>query len=435
MSSQFPDLKNEFDQIPVPMEKLDAIIANTVNETKVKKPKKRNALYSVSAAFVGFGLFIGSAMVSPAMAKVASNIPVVGAFFNDVGDEGLKIAGQKGLTQVVDQTAKDNGITLTINEIFYDGTRLTLGYTQESLLPIGEHERPTILVDGKEINFSSGYSGDYVTPQKYKGVIDVTPTEELPEEFEMKIRFDAVGLIPGKWKFTFPVRQSSEVTVIKSSEVKMLDGAEVTVDYLKLGPAGTDLRVKVIADEDESEFDPLSLKFYLIDDQGNVLTWLNASGQSDKMEGKMHADLQYLYEPVAEGVKKVKVIPYDETFLLGNFEKVTVMLDEIDLPYNISQGEFGEVMITDIKYTDNRTVIYFDIKSDAIIDDRASESPIWLVDANGKNLILDDQPFAQRIKGNSFKQEFPTGKKKGLMLKTTKRPLPVIYESFEIEIP
>ncbi|MBT2682335.1 DUF4179 domain-containing protein [Bacillus sp. ISL-37] len=433
MSDQFPDIKNEMNQISVPVDKLDAIIAQTVSETKVKKSKKRVVIYSMNVAIIGFSLFIGSAMVSPAMAKVASNIPVVGTFFNDIGDEGLRIAGQKGLTQVVDQTAKDNGITLTINEVFYDGTRLTLGYTQESLLPLGELERPVIKVDGKEINFSSGYSGEFLTPQKYKGVIDITPTEELPEEFEMEVRIDAVGLVPGNWSFKFPVKQSNEVTVIRPSMVNQVDGAEISLSSLKIGPAGTDLNIKVIADPEK--LDPYSLGFYLLDDKGKVINFLQGSGSGETVDGKEHVTLQSLYEPLEDGARKVKIIPYDLTLPNDGLQEVIVNLDKVKLPFTMSQGDYGNVVVNDIEYKENRTVIYFDIESDGIIDDRASENPIWLFDADGKNMSLDEKPFAERIKGNSFKQEFATGKAEGLKLKTNKMPKPVLYEEFVIEIP
>jgi hypothetical protein len=433
MSSHFPEFKNEMDQIPVPVEKLDTIIAQTVSGTKMKKPKKRVLLYSMSAAVVGFGLFIGSAMVSPAMAMVASKIPVVGTFFNDVGDDGLKIAGQKGLTQVVDQTAKDNGITLTINEVFYDGTRLTLGYTQESLLPLGELERPVIKADGKEINFSSGYSGEYVTPQKYRGVVDITPTEELPEQFEMKIHFDAVGLVPGNWTFQFPVRQSNEVKVIRLDEDIKIEGAELNVNSLKIGPAGTVLDMKIIADS--GLLDPHSLEFYLIDDKGSVINFLNGRVNAETVDGKEYAALQRLYEPLDETVRNVKVIPYRIEFPLEDLKEESVNLDDIELPFTMSQGDFGDIIITNIVYTENRTIVYYDVKSEAVLDNHASMNPLWIEDAKGKKLILDEKPFAERIKGQSFKKEFATGKKKGLTLKTRHQPLAEMLEGFEIEIP
>ncbi|MET3321352.1 UNVERIFIED_ORG: hypothetical protein ABIC97_004455 [Peribacillus simplex] len=434
-NNQWPDLKKEMDKVSVPMDKLDSIIANTINENRTKTSKKKVVFYSLSAAVLGLGVFIGSASVSPAMAKIASNIPIIGTFFNDSWDEGLRIAGEKGLTQVVDQSSKDNGITLTMNEFFYDGTRLTFGYTQESLFAIGQIEHPTIEVNGKEINFISGYSGEFVTPQKYKGTMDITPTEELPEEFDIKLRIDAVGLIPGKWEFNFPVKQSNEVTVIRPQEVKTIEGAEVEISSLKVGPAGTDLNVKVVKDEGNNKLDPYSLNFYVIDDNGNVLDTVTASGIGDTKNGKEIAKLNFLYAPLKEGSKKVRVVPYTIPVSEKGWEEVFIPLDEQTLPFTVDQGEFGKVLVTKIIHQQDKTVMYFDLQSDAIVGNKLSRNSLWLEDANGKSLLLEDNPLAERIEGNTFKQEFAASKKKGLQIKTYKFPKPITYEEFKIDIP
>lgn len=442
MSGQFPEFKNEMDKIVVPDEKLNMIIMNTIKDNQGKKQKRKKVIYSLSAAVVGFGLFIGSAIVSPAMAKVASHIPLVGNFFNDSKDEGLRIAGQKGLTQVIEQTSKDNGITITMNEVFYDGTRLTFGYTHEALLAIGELERPTIEVNGKEINFSAGYSGDFITPLKYKGMIDIAPTEELPEEFELKMRFDAVGLIAGNWEFAFPVKQSNKVTVIKLTDVKSIEEAEVKISSLKLGPAGTNLTVNVVAAEGQKKLDPYSLHFYIIDENSNVLDLVSGSGTGDVNNGKETVKLDYLFTPLKEKTKKVKIVPYTipKPFASKNEGDVEARteyadLDSANLPIVLDQGDFGKVVVTDIEYVHDKTIIHFEVESDFIIDNHSSRNPIWLEDANGKNLFSEDKPLPERIEGNRFKQEFATGKSKGLQLKTYKLSKPDMYEAFEIEIP
>lgn len=434
MSNQWPDLKREMEKISVPTEKLDSIITNTIRENREKKSKKRIAFYSLSAAVLIFGLFVGSAIKFPVMAKVASNIPIIGTFFNDVEDVGLQIAGQKGLTQVVDQSSKDNGITLTMNEIFYDGTRLTLGYTQESLLAIGDLERPNIEVNGKEINFSSSHYGDFITPQKYKGIIDITPTEELPEEFEMKITIDAVGFIPGRWEFEFPVKQSNEVVVIRPEEVKVIEQAEVKITSLKIGPAGTNVKVTVIMDEENNRLDPHMLDFYMMDENGKMLDTVSKTGYGETENGKVVTTLDILYTPLQEGVKKVQMIPYFIPMTEERFKEVSMPLDQ-HLPIVLDQGDFGKALITDVIYQDDKTIVYFDIQSDAIVDNRLSISPIWLEDAKGNYLMLEEKPFPERLKGNSFKQEFSARKKDGLQIKTYKSPKPITYEPFEIEIP
>ncbi|WP_207634187.1 hypothetical protein [Halalkalibacter urbisdiaboli] len=45
----------------------------------------------------------------------------------------------------------------------------------------------------------------------------------------MKMRIDAVGLIPEKWEFGFPVKQSNEVSVVRPQEMKIIEGAEVEI--------------------------------------------------------------------------------------------------------------------------------------------------------------------------------------------------------------
>jgi hypothetical protein len=434
MSNQFPDLKNEIDKIKVPVDQLDDIIAMTVHGTTAKKPFRRKVLYTIGTAAAGFALFIGSAMVSPSMAKMASGIPLVGTFFNHIGDEGLRIAGQKGLTQVIGQSAKDSGITLTVNEVFYDGTRLTIGYTQESLVPLGELERPNIEVDGKEINFSSGYTGKFATPQKYVGYMDINPTEELPEEFALKMRIDAIGLIPGKWEFSFPVKQSNQVTVIKPKETKTFDGTEMKINSLKLGPAGTDLSVKVVSDTESGGIDPYQLNFYVVDDQGNVLDMVSGSGSGERVDGKEVADIEFLYSPLKENVERVRVIPYTPSMIENTGDEISVNLDQLSLPFTLDQGEAGEILIKSIEYKGKKSIVEFEVVSDAIIDNQASRNPIWMEDGNGKNLMSNDKPMAERIDGNTFRQEFVTGEKKGLKLKTYQMAKPVFYEEFVVEL-
>lgn len=435
-NNQWPDLKKEMDKIEVPTE-LSAIIANTVNERRMKKSKKKVAFYFLSAALLGFSLFIGSASVSPAMAKIASTIPIIGTFFNDSMDEGLRIAGELGLTQVINQSSKDSGITLTIDELFYDGTRFTIGYTQESLLAIGEIERPTIEVNGKEINFASSYSGDFVTPQKYKGTMEIMPTEELPEAFDMDMRIDAVGVIPGRWEFTFPVKQSNEVTVIRpeQAQTQTIEGAEVEIISLKIGPAGTDLTLRRIKDEEDTRLDSFFLDFYVIDDAGNVLDMVSGGGSGETENGKEIMTYKYLYVPLKEGSKKVRVVPYIMPVSEKGWEEVTVPLDEQTVPFVVDQGEFGKIVVTKVVHQQDKIVMYYDLQTDEIVDNEISRNALGLEDAKGNSLWSKDGVLAEHIEGKSYKQEFETSEKNGLQIKTYKFPKPIMYEEFDIDMP
>lgn len=433
MSKQWPDLKKEMDNIQVPLEKLDKIIKNTAPQLKKKKSKLKIVSYTAGAAAVALFIFVGSASVSPAMAKIASHVPLIGTFFNDVQDEGLQIAGQKGLTQIIDQSSKDSGITLTITEMFYDGTRLVFGYTQESLFAIGELERPTFEVNGREINFSSSYSGDFITPQKYKGMVEINPTEELPEEFELNMRIDAIGVIPGNWNFQFHVKQSNQVMVLRPEEVKMIEGANVKINSLKIGPAGTDLAVQVNSKE-EMDFQPFDLEFFVVDDGGNVLDQLGKDAHGETENGVVETQVGYLFSPLKEGAKKLRVIPYK---LEDNFplEKVMIPLEGQKYPFKFSQGDFGAITVTEIQSNEEQIIVYFDVNSESLYDNRLTRNPIWLEDEHGNSLVLEEAPFAKRIEGNSFKQVFKASEIERAHLATFQYPKPIMYDEFELQVP
>ncbi|GKU82119.1 DUF4030 domain-containing protein [Niallia sp. NCCP-28] len=73
------EVKNKIDKINIPEEKLNTVIQIAVKNGKSKTrnwPKK--FLIFSSAAMILFALFIGSAFVSPAMAKVVKKIPYLG---------------------------------------------------------------------------------------------------------------------------------------------------------------------------------------------------------------------------------------------------------------------------------------------------------------------------------------------------------------------
>lgn len=435
MNDRLPELKEEMEKISVPVDKLDHIIRNTMKENRQpkKNSKKRIVIYSSSAAVLALGLLTGSAFVSPAMAKVVSQIPVIGSIFSFAGDEGLQTASKQGLASPVNQTVKDNGITLSIKDVFYDGTRLSLGYSHESLVSLGEVEQPDIQVNGKAINFSSSSSGKFISPQHYAGILDINPTEELPEEFIMKVTFSKVGLITGKWEFEFPVKQSNDVVIIRPMETKIFGNEEVKLKSLKVGPVGTDLSIDVLKPQDKQD---LNFHFNVIDEKGNALTQLSGGGQGNIVNGNDLSHLEFQYPPLKEGMKNVTVIPYTLPETNGLPPKVSKSLQNENLPITLNQGELGRIVVTDIKYMEDKTVVYFKVESDFAFDGNFNHNRIWLEDHKGRDLTLDGKPYAERVEGNFYKQEFkPVNDKKNTKVVTREFPEPVMYEGFKVQLP
>ncbi|MDQ0859945.1 hypothetical protein [Bacillus sp. V2I10] len=74
------NIKGEIDKIEVPTEKLDFVIASAIQKGKEKKRRQhwvKKPKYIMSAAVVVVGFLVSSSFVSPAMANVISNIPLI----------------------------------------------------------------------------------------------------------------------------------------------------------------------------------------------------------------------------------------------------------------------------------------------------------------------------------------------------------------------
>ncbi|MDZ5471592.1 DUF4179 domain-containing protein [Bacillus sp. 31A1R] len=433
MNKEFPEFKKEMDKINVPMDKLDSIISNTV---KMNKPRvsrvKKYMIYSSSAAMLGIGLLAGSAFVSPTMAKVVSNIPVIGSIFNEIGDKGLQTASIEGLTQQVNQTVKNKGISLSINEVLYDGTRLSLAYTHESLLALGDLERPVIKINGKEINFASSNKGALESPSKYNGILEIMPTEELPAGFDMSITFDSVGVIPGKWAYKFPVELSNEVEVVRPNISTDLLGAKLTIDAIKSGPAGLDLHASIKNSFDKKRFDPNSISFQIFDEKGQALDSLNSMGSGESNDGIEVTKVKNLFEPIKEGTKNLTIIPYIAWSDINSVE-VSRVLNKESLPLTLDKGDLGKIIISKITESKDEITVEYNVESNYLHDQHIYFNRIWLTDGKGDSLHLDQHPSAELVENNVFRQTFK--KSDEMSIHTEKLTESVMFEAIKITLP
>ncbi|WP_163527231.1 DUF4179 domain-containing protein [Halobacillus ihumii] len=85
MNNDFPNFKKDVDKIEVPEEKLNTAIKSAIKRGKKKKWSfGKKVTYLSGAAVIVFCLLIGSAFVSPAMAKVMSNVPLVSEILQSI---------------------------------------------------------------------------------------------------------------------------------------------------------------------------------------------------------------------------------------------------------------------------------------------------------------------------------------------------------------
>ncbi|MFC9600991.1 DUF4030 domain-containing protein [Peribacillus butanolivorans] len=164
------NVKKEVDKIKIPEDKLDQAIENAIKRGKKKQRSLgKKVIYFSSAAVLLFGLLIGSAFVSPAMAKVISNIPYLGSIFqsepisglifDELEEKGYKISG--------------TGTSYSPHKIFHVTLEGSDGYYNE----VKDEVKKTV----REILKSKGYDAYSVEVTKVRKD-DVLSNEEMKEK-------------------------------------------------------------------------------------------------------------------------------------------------------------------------------------------------------------------------------------------------------------
>ena len=342
MTEKIPSFKEEIDNIHVPMDKLDAIILKTGQGSvpKRKRSLRKKITYGTVAAVAAFGLLIGSATVSPVMANIVSQIPIIGSIFNASGDIGLKQVGEMGLTQTVGQSKVMGDMTITIDEVYYDGTRFTIGYSFESEQPFGEeHLRsPRLSIKGEPIGSSSTIELNDISPTLQTQLLNIH-APDLPKKFDLDLIFQQED---GKQiDFTIPMSTQTDTKHVSINDSQEVAGFSLEVSNLKISPAGVLLSYNKVFQESEANL-LLSrhITFKVVDEVGNELVSRGGSGAGETtIDGQAHMTNNDLYDPINDQVKELTITPY---LNLPKFE-----IDEDDNKIAI---DYSQYKLDDIKF-------------------------------------------------------------------------------------
>jgi hypothetical protein len=206
-------------------ERLPEQVRQRIDKTFASLPERKNRIWAKSVVYAAASIltvFVASLIIgfmSPTMAQVLSRLPFVGSVFEVTGDSGLQVSSREGLATVVNQTVNDQGIEITLNEVIYDGIRLSVGLVHDA----EPHLRfmpgfDSLQIDGKPVHFSMGGVTNTISADQTATVLTFTPHEPLPERFHMALKLEAMEItengerntIEGDWKFETEVVRLSE---------------------------------------------------------------------------------------------------------------------------------------------------------------------------------------------------------------------------------
>lgn len=420
---------------------LPELVRSRIDLTLASLPEKRGnswsrplSLASLTAAVMAV-LVIGSGFVSTTMASALREIPALKAVFKIAGDLGLKAADEKGITTEIGQRITEQGITLEVSEVMYDGSRLSIGYMQESQSGIQELSDVKYEINGKQVHFPGSGTGSRIDDKTYAGVLNLWPEEELPDQFQLKMTVFRIGDTTGKWEFSFPVKKMASTNkVVMPMMTKTYGSLTLTVKKITFTPSSTELDVEIKRPSTSNEW----IAYQMTDDQGVVLEPHGGSGRGRTEGGFEISQFKQRFGPVKELPKFVTVRPVIEPAHFNEPVKETRVLMEQapdpDHPLLLSQGEMGSLKINQVEFLEDKTLVHYQTEG---AEPHLQSNPLWIEDESGKkHLLLDKRTELVDPIHYEFVREFPAFKPGQRLTFVTKQlPKPDYKDELEMTIP
>lgn len=423
------DIKKSIDSIPVPKQKLDAAIEKGLNASQKQiMPKRKKIGILVMSCAVAFGLLISSGFLSPTMASVLARVPLLDSIFTSVGDKGLRVAIQDENAVLLNETITSNGVSLKVQDVLYDGTRLAFSFVQDKAEDFFPHQ---IKVNGEEINFSGSGRGEYLENGQFSELIQVYPTESLPKEFDLNVSIIRIGKTSGDWKFETHVLQTDNHLVnLGKWQRAELDNFSYEVKKFESTNSAISLHV-LFKENPEAVYNPKKqrLELYLLDQKGNPIPLISASGLGIK-KGLIR---EYVFEPVSEEVSDLTISPF---FVPENIERKEIIeiLDKNRLPLTISQGEMGDIVVTRMEEENGLTAVYFESTSSFPFGSNFEMNYLSVRDSDG-NYLIADRGYPKSIGKNKYKMYINDTKDNGeIIIKTINIPKMTLNKEAQITV-
>ncbi|MEJ8547390.1 DUF4179 domain-containing protein [Brevibacillus borstelensis] len=245
----------------------------------------RKWMFAATAACFLFVILLAAGFSSPTMAEKLKSIPLVRSVFSLFKDETLHIAGEKGLVAPASQSVTVNGITVTVNEVFYDGSRIDIGYAIEMPKTANETEalkmarnikiwQFTVDDPDKPVHYKGSQDVERADGNLFAGMKHIELAEPLPEKFTLHARVafgDDLEDPKTSGQLDIPVakQMKSEDSAELSPEISqtMQSGYVFEVESVTLTPASTTVLLKEIPPDDK----PYEPAYRLINDKGEAI--------------------------------------------------------------------------------------------------------------------------------------------------------------------
>lgn len=343
---------------------INKLLNKIENQQKFKRWMKGGSI----AASILILITIGLGTAFPALAQQAAAISrILGkeSLFNKVFQNSIyksDISNVQNNSLAVEQTSTDNGISVTMKEIAYDGTALYAVYQVKSEIP---HDRlknvGNISIGGETTDFIGDnliaiQTIDNNTVQ-FVQMFLINGEEKLADKFNVSIKFTELLFKKGNWSFNMTLDKNELAKDSKLTDLnKQVNFSSGKANVYRLAQSSTFATLTVDYDNYKRSRDYNN--FSLIDNNGTELQQVEFATQEIKKGEKTEVITVYnvskdtIIKKVVANQSTPFKYPYPE-----KFKDFTYVDLSTNLPKTISIGPGKEITINSISLKENYTTI------------------------------------------------------------------------------
>ncbi|MDH2333443.1 DUF4179 domain-containing protein [Paenibacillus polymyxa] len=353
----------QVDLIDRTMERYSKMKTRRYQHSNSRSKRVCNAFFGTSAALVmAFALVVSTGFISPTMAASLKQIPGIDSIFQLAGDLGLQTADEKGLVSKPNLSDTHDGLTLSVPEVMFDGTRVSIALERQTTDKRFTKETVSSLINdiiltinGKEINSyapanTSNSIDPYMIPGKSSNSVIIQFSDlrnqggkSFPDKFDLTLSMPVAG-VQQPFKIHIPVEKNTKNNIVQTPGLKrQYEKIHYTLEKIELTPITTNITTRIELPKPLKISTLPLISYELYDDKGNEIKQIGGKGWSATDGNVLMTDSQF--EPFISPPKVITIKVYKYIFKEGNKSKFELDKDgnpikeyfpdlEISLPIN-----------------------------------------------------------------------------------------------------
>ncbi len=261
--------------------------------TPIPKKRSRSAVWiKAAAAFViaagvaaGTNGYLNQKSAGPNLSGISTTDLTYQQGIGVAWTRGYEQIEQRKLSTPLNLTIEDQGVTLTLLDVFYDGTEARINYVAENkksdpaLNEANASFNYTLTVDGASENdiSESSRSKTFLDDHRFAGVIAFDFQQEYhPSETTVRLNLTRLTTKDGSWKADIPLSTKKTEAVTRTlypnTEFE-LKGRTYKVEKVVAGPITTWLTVNPVESSDPSLQEEFVFQLYDDKENGFMSKW------------------------------------------------------------------------------------------------------------------------------------------------------------------